>query len=309
MHPGVAASMPNKPSSAEIAGTVVEQWSKDSAGQPGFRKGQSISPGKAQGTLEVSSFLQVPSILKALENGDSLRLKFPEPAPGTPDADTIRAEQKEIREFIKSKASMKFSDIQGELAGKIEGSLEFSKFPKGGLTGADWIKAHGLDSAAGSLTLNVASVYRGDAAVAGGQVELDSLMVKLREHITEKNGSKAILTVEARNATELAGAILSRLNNLTDKPKGLANITVWVGASNDPFSGQKVKQDECNALVSMPLDEFLKRYSKAKGTQETAEESLNPSNKDADKVVQPQVVKVTPWPSQVEEFQQQYFAA
>lgn len=299
-HPGDPAKMP-KTSAADIASTVLEQWNKDTAGQAGFRSGQSVSPGKAQGTLEISSFLQVPAILKAIENGESIRLKFPEPAPGTPDADKVRAEQKEIRDFIKSNSSKPFSQIQSELAAKIEGCLEFAKVARGSFTGQDWISAHSLNSKSGSLTLNVTSVYRGDTAISGGEPELNSLMLKLEPHIADKAGSQAILTVDPANAEALADAISQRLEARGSKAKGLKNVTVWVGASNDPFNGKKLTDSECKGIQAMPLDEFLKRFGNSKNSSKNAEETPAPTPT-------PAAAETTkPWQTRVEPYKQKYY--
>jgi hypothetical protein len=301
---GGAAKMP-APSSLDVASAVADQWAKDMSGQQGFRQGSSIAPGRAQNALEVSSFLQVPAILKALENGESLRLKFPEPAPGTPDADMIREEQKQIRAFIKGKASMSFADIQTALTAKIDSCLEFSKASGGKFSAQDWISAHGLDTTAKSLTLNVTSIYRGDAAVAGGQVELDSLIAKLDGHLADKKGTKAILTVEVGNTEALAKAILDSLETRGSEPKGLANVTVWVGASNDPFTGASISGEDCNALEVISLDQFLKRYGKGKAAapQPTPGPQAQPSQPTT-----PPVSVASPWPKLSEQYVPKYYA-
>jgi hypothetical protein len=233
----------------------------------------------------------VPAILKAIENGESLRLKFPEPAPGALNADKIRAEQAEIRQFLKDKGSKSFSEIQKELAGLIQGCVEFSKVSNGQFTGKDWIEAHKLSAKSDSLTLNVTSVYRGDAAVAGGQVELEALMVKLERHIDQKKSPKAILTIDPANAEALALSISEHLAVRGGKAKGLANVTVWVGASTDTFTGGKVTNNECGAITAMSLDEFLKRYGKGKQAKPVDQ----PTENMKDPVVQP-----TPKPVEVE---------
>lgn len=272
------ATMP-QPSQVDVASAVLQQWTKDTQDQVGFRKGASVSPGKAEVTLEVSSFMQVPAILKALEQGESLRLKFPEPAPGTPDADKIRAEQAQIKNFIRANASNKFSDIQEHLAECIKDCVEFKKTSQGKFSAEDWITAHKLDPKANTLTLNVTSIYRGDAAVAGGKVELTALSVKLEQHIANKKAPQAILTVEPSNANELADAISEYLQNRQGKAKGLANVTVWVGKSADPFTGTGASQKDCNEVLAMPLAEFLKRYGKGKKAPQEPAETSKPENK------------------------------
>jgi hypothetical protein len=289
--PGGNPSMP-KATKADAVSAVVEQWSKTAEATPGYRSGQAASPGKAQDTLEVSSFLQVPAILKAIENGESLRLKFPEPAPGTPNADKIRAEQAEIRQFLKDKGSKSFSEIQRELAGLIQGCVEFSKVSNDQFTGKDWIEAHKLSAKSDSLTLNVTSVYKGDAAVAGGQVELEALMVKLEQHIDQKKSPKAILTIDPANAEALASSISEHLAVRGGKAKGLANVTVWVGASKDTVSGGKVTDAECSALSAMPLDEFLKRYGKGKQANSANQPSGSTPNPIAQPAVKPAPVEL-----------------
>jgi hypothetical protein len=251
------------------ASTALENWKSKHESTPGYRRGQAAAPGAAVIVAEVSSFMQIPALLKEMAtrdpNSDSpkIRFTFPAPAKGGEHEAQIRAEQIKISKFLEANSGKSYREICTSLEHPLAEADSFKQFKAKGISAAEWIKAHKMptDDDSMSRSMNVRAVHDVNRAGAKGIDAIKDLLVNISKGLLTK-GSAPILIVDKDKVSDLAQSLKAHLE---DNPQSkLKEATIYVGSCRSSLNGTPITQEDCNGVSKMSVDEFLKKaYSGA----------------------------------------------
>lgn len=264
---------------------VFDEWQKQHANTPGFRRGTSAAPGTYQDYREVSSWLQVPEILKMLNEKPDANVRLTFPASATTDSEKIRQEQSEIRDFIRANHGKPLAEVLGSLESKIENSFTFStnrgSFPEG-FTAGQWIQAAQLGARPATSTqsvLNVTDIVALDASKLQKQATKDDIAVALSHAVSDARPvaftiPKTYTTCHSFAQTLLkhteAGGALS-----TTALEQLSHVKIWVGPSTG-FGQTHSPGESCGTVQPYSVSEFIDKFKNPPPPQEkkTAPETV-----------------------------------
>lgn len=265
---------------------AVEAWKEKHWG-PGYEVGATNAPGMYQKTMEVSSWLQVPEILKELHTGsdNSIRLKFP--ATVGESAQSIKNEQTEIRKFLQDSHGKPLARLVADLENNISSSASFAAATTGtnpmfppGVTAKGWItavwpetaQAQNLDA---SKKLEVTDIVKlGKKHNFDKQENTAQIETALKESVSSSR--PVIFTVHDNsdntprlfNLAKKLEALTSSGRLSTEATKG---ISIRVGPDNKLFDRSKIGTecaDKTGPIIRhYSFKEFLETY----GTNGTAQ--------------------------------------
>jgi hypothetical protein len=234
--------------------------------QAGYREG-TLALGKSstkqdtwieRPALEVSSWVQIPQLLKMLQADElskgKIRVTFPEPVSTDPAKVTeIKATQNEIRKFIEGFHSRPAASMLRELAAKIERSPEFQQCmaqPSNALqTGSQWIAAFALDYAKLAGSLQVSTVMKVGANLdPAAKQALD-----LQTNNAVSAHRKLVYEIDPTQGS--ASALFEQLK--TRVPPLPGDTTVVVGATAH-FPGDP-KQSKSQEVQEFSIADFLRK--------------------------------------------------
>jgi hypothetical protein len=254
---------------------IAKEFQAAVAPRPGFREGSARAPERYREAIEVTSWLQVPSILNKLQSGaaQDIRLLFPNPktsATAQPQyVDAFIEEQWAIAEFIKANHSQPIETIRNLLSEKIEQSFSLAmvRATKSGaedLTGAEWVDAT-LPPVPVSKSLNVTTFFPIGQKAISSEATVNSLVVSLLEAVQKER--PIALTIADTNMARLSelAAVLdalrgpeSVLHNVSD---GLGLHTkVWVGPYATKLNTKYAPNSPCPEVREYTLQEFIDKF-------------------------------------------------
>lgn len=241
----------------------VKAYMRELHKQPGFREGVTNGPAGSIKTLEVSSWLQVPYILKALESkgSDGIRLVFPEQKGASPGSPSV-VPGAEIYDFINRFHSKSIAEMHAELAQKIDASkeLENPKNLTGVTSGDQWIAAFQLDQGKLKDSIQVSPVIRVEPTATKEELSL----------LLQSNASaqKQVILEAGRSQGEVS-ALFERVKDLPLN----SGVKIWIGATThypgdlNPNLGSQCKEFDLKAFSEMERSkaadlEKLRQYVK-----------------------------------------------
>jgi hypothetical protein len=222
------------------------------ATQQGYQQGETTTPTTPLLTYQVSSWLQIPQILKKLEThgGEGIKLDFPKDAPSSPE------KAKELRQFLERSHSKSCSEMMAELADRIDssGELAFANTQLAGgakiSSGAQWVAAFKLSKRGLNDKLKVTTIASLSVSDTG---EVNrSVFVQVKDAVTQ--GRPVIYQLDGSQGA--ASALLEELDKLgTTDPRSCA---IWSGSETGfPKAGGAIVRD-------IALGDFLRRERRKK---------------------------------------------
>lgn len=261
---------------------AVDAWKEKHLGE-GYRVGVTKAPGMDQKTMEVSSWLQVPEILKELYTGsdNSIRLKFPAPIKIGESLESIKEEQTGIRKFLQDNHGKSLVELVSDLELKISRSASFVAATSGpepifptSVTAKVWITAL-WPEAAQEQGLNIGKKLEvTDIVQLGTKNNFDKkenvaqIEAALKDSVSS---SRSVIFTVSDNTREIP----SRLFNLAQKLEGLQlpnslspeatkRISIRVGHESQCFSPEETRKPSKNniEIIHYSFKEFLGKYGK-----------------------------------------------
>jgi hypothetical protein len=260
--------------SSEIQ-AAVEKWNNKYSNEPGYRSGSTYAPEQMRETIEISSALQLPSVLAKLHGPDAsnIRLRFPQPVQGLSDDEraAIRAGQTEIHKFLQNSHGKDLSQLLGEVKGLIENSSSFSRDKNSGLlpnemTADQWIQAT-VGEKLGQIQRYPQKLDVSDVIEIGSkkiETVKASLEVALKEAVESSRG--LIITIpdtdkSAANRESLKALLGTfveerrKAHNFSEDE--LARITAWIGSSKKDITTGPAAGEPCAKVKELPILNFL----------------------------------------------------
>jgi hypothetical protein len=203
------------------------------------KTGVAAGPQGAIKVIEISSWGDVPAVLKTLgaNSGKQIRLDFPEPAASVAGRDQLIANQEAIKAFFRDISVKGFTAAHAALDGDAKQVLgKIKQFQK--------------------LAVSVTELYRVDKDRVSDTPKLVGLIVE-----QQKSNHKAhsVIAVQPDCAAEFAAALSTTLGKHDkDTAPKLANIKIWVGDSSPRFG--RLKED-LPTVEQLSVEDFLKRYA------------------------------------------------
>lgn len=259
---------------------VVNAFHEVVTPNPGFREGSTRAPDLYREAIEVTSWLQVPSILNKLQSGEAqnIRLLFPTPKVSTvllaEHIDAFVDEQFAIADFIKAHHAEPIDTIRDLLAQKIEKSfsLALARATKEGaedLTGTEWVNAT-LPPAPASKSLSVTTFLPVGQKAITTEATVNSLIVSLLESVQkERPIAITIADTDPARLAELA-VLLDTLQGpesvLHDVRQGMGLHTkIWVGPYTAKLNTKHPVNTPCPEVKEYSFQEFIDKF-KPKGS-------------------------------------------
>lgn len=265
---------------ASVTQAAIDRFKAEVENKPGFRWGSARAPGNVPpGTymhaVEVTSWLQVPSILNKLENegAANIRLLFPKPvaneAINAENIDGFIREQNEISDFLKQHHSRPIETLKDLLAQKIESSLSLrvlrSEVVEGHLiTGSSWVEAS-LLSSANSKALNVSNVF----GLGQKSLTTPTTTEALRVSVMESAGQQRphIVTVPSTNRARLEALAMHFNNELQageryhcHRDEVTGKTKIWIGPYSPKLNTTVPVGTPCPEVTEYSLPDFLRTY-------------------------------------------------
>lgn len=239
------------------ADAVVDQYLKGIEAVEGYRQGLIAAPGGAMQLQEVTSWLQIPAIIKALQQDNAkIQVTFPDPDRNDPQAAACSAMQLEIREFLVSMAGKSFQEILGQLEGKISADPYFNSTFSNRMSPAAWIKAHDLDGKKSNLSLAVTDMCEFNESTAHDPNMRGALLVSIRRAVLSPTSPPLVVRLSDNTAATVASEVKSFMDALPDKSAS-ESVKIWLGDHEAVFgqAGRVLRKVE-----ELSLDEFLGKF-------------------------------------------------
>lgn len=270
---------------------AVEAWKeKQKHLGEGYRVGVTKAPGMDQKTMEVSSWLQVPEILKELYTGsdNSIRLKFPAPITGGESRASIKEEQTGIRKFLQDNHGKSLVELVSDLEKEISRSASFLAATSGpepifptSVTAKVWITAL-WPEAAQEQGLNI-----------GKKLEVTDIVQLGTKHNFETKDNVAQIETALKDSVSSSRSVIFTVSDNTEKIPRLFNlaqkledlqlsnslsleatkgISIRVGHESQCFSPEETRKPSKNdkEISHYSFKEFLGKYGKD-GTEKRGE--------------------------------------
>jgi hypothetical protein len=240
---------------------IVKSWASSIKETEGYRYGfvPGLGPHPVP-SVEISSWLQVPGVLQALQNATrqgrtiDIRLNFPHPPSGDPRAAEIASEQAEIKKFFQTSHACPSGEALSKLQQKLSELSEKSGLP-GGLSATDWLKGHeGLHFDDKSI-LKVTDVIDLSASFGSKDRASDTsaLQVSLTRAIDGRADERPIALLLG-GAANLEGVAAQTLVNLfkayKQEGRSLEGVKVWLR-----------DRGHANTLKELSVEELLGQLS------------------------------------------------
>lgn len=265
---------------ATVTQATIERFKAEVENKPGFRWGSARAPGNVPpGTymhaVEVTSWLQVPSILNKLENegAKNIRVLFPKPianeAIQAENIDAFIREQNEISDFLKQHHNRSIETLKELLAQKIENSVSLGVLRNGIaeghlITGASWVEAS-LLSSEDSKALSVSNVF----GIGQKSITKPTTTAALGLSVMEcaRQQRPHIVTVPSTNRTRLE-ALATHFNNelraggqyYTHQDEVTGKTKIWVGPYFPKLNTTVPVGTPCPEVTEYSLPDFLRAY-------------------------------------------------
>jgi hypothetical protein len=254
---------------------VVKEFHELVTPHPGFRKGSGRAPERYREAIEVTSWLQVPSILSKLQSGEAqdIRLLFPKPTVSDsikPEhIDAFVEEQWAIAEFIKANHTQPIDKIRALLTEKIDQSFSLAlvqarKVGAEDLTAAEWLDAT-LPPVPDSKTLSVTTFFPVGQKAISADTTVNSLVVSLLEAVQkERPIAVTIASTDMARLAELAvllDALQAPQSLLHDVRQKLGLHTkIWVGPYCTKLNTTHTPNTPCPEVKEYTLQEFIDTF-------------------------------------------------
>lgn len=260
--------------SSEIQ-AAAQNWNKKYSTEPGYRSGSTYAPEQMRETIEISSALQLPSVLAKLHGADAsnIRLRFPQPGQGLSDDEktAIRAEQTAIHKFLQNSHGKDLSQLLGEVKGLIGNSTSFTRDKESGLlpremTTDQWIQAT-VGEKLGQIDRYPQRLDVSDVVEIGSkkfETVRASLEVALKEAVESSRG--VIITIPDTEKSEanrenlkalLGSFVEERRKSPNFSEEDLARITVWIGPSKKEITTGPAAGEPCAEVKEFSILKFL----------------------------------------------------
>lgn len=217
--------------------------------------------------LEVDSFAQVPMVLKLLEQGQQVRLRFPAPEASLSDADreAIKDEQKKIHEFLSQRHNQPISASTADLTSLIKDSFLFRALDEAGKDSlVNWLTTTQGPNQTKTDTIVVSHIYT-PQALQSPEKKAD-ILAKLATSSSDSSPAPRVIfevpippenTAGVRQVAEALKAMLDEAQSRA--PQGFAiqaPFSVWVGEAQI-LSGPSTVPSQQQVF---PVADFFKRY-------------------------------------------------
>lgn len=217
--------------------------------------------------LEVDSFAQVPMVLKLLEQGQQVRLRFPAPEVSLSDADreAIKDEQKKIHEFLSQRHNQPISASTADLTSLIKDSFLFRALDEAGKDSlVNWLTTTQGPNQTKTDTIVVSHIYT-PQALQSPEKKAD-ILAKLATSSSDSSPAPRVIfevpippenTAGVRQVAEALKAMLDEAQSRA--PQGFAiqaPFSVWVGEAQI-LSGPSTVPSQQQVF---PVADFFKRY-------------------------------------------------
>jgi hypothetical protein len=216
-----------------------------------LRKGLVAAPKCAMPVLQVSTWEQVPEVLKELSSGPSsrVRIDFPEPPAGSPD------HRNQIKAFLKESSQI---GIEKALSSRTDVPKSVRKDMK---SLAEDLQYH---------SLKVSDLHTITPEVVQEPAKVNAVIAELVENGAASTGS--IVSVSPGCECEFAQA-LEAIGSL-DKLKAREDIKIWVGDQSLKAAADEILPEAIAAVKELSLKDFIEQYGTAsKKDEEKAEEA------------------------------------
>jgi hypothetical protein len=281
--PPVLKSPPKLAADFTLAARLCAELTKKAIdGEPGYRRayGNGLE-GQEIKTREVSSWLQVPAILEELhtarKDGKAVDIRLLFPDVKGKDSDSIRATQVEIKEFFQAFHSKTAGDMYAALENKLTKSKETRNFK--GFTVKDFLGQFENLKKENTSVLSVTDVVdlNGNSKAFKSK---ESLVATLLDAAAQAGDRKVVLLVDvpSKEAEQLAQTL--RAADF-DRSK-LGAMRIWAGkfvAEAAPIRGKNLEE--------LTIDDFLKRMSPAKESEDQHAPQVNKLVKRDEKLDDP----------------------